>query len=283
MRFKEALLYVILIFLGILIVTIIKISNNELHSPSISIQIIGESSVVDQQIIDGTLVQPTFAERIPELSDYQSIERKSLFIKSILPPVLIVHKKYDSLKHWVQHINASTSVNEEDSLKLSRLIKKYKARNIEDLEVRLSSHPISITLAQAAIESGWGTSRFCTEGNNIFGVWSFNRNDNRMVAGETRAGNHIYVKKYDNILFSIDDYCLNLSRSYAFEQFRKQRAVSENPYELIWFLQNYSEKRFEYVVMLRNVMHKNNLSKYDQYTINEFDPNDETWTKLLAN
>ena len=63
--------------------------------------------------------------------------------------------------------------------------------------MRLKTHPTSIVLAQAAIESGWGSSRFYKEANNVFGVWSYSENEPRIKAMEDREGKSVYVKKYD--------------------------------------------------------------------------------------
>ena len=128
---------------------------------------------------------------------------------------------------------------------------------------RLHPHPTSIILAQAAIESGWATSRFCREANNIFGIWSYNSNEKRIKASEGREGQDIYLRKYDSLFESVYDYLETISRAGAYEEFREMRLYSSNPYRLIWYLSNYSELRYEYVRSLRNVIEFNDLHLYD--------------------
>ncbi len=74
----------------------------------------------------------------------------------------------------------------------------------------MKTHPVSIVLAQAAIESAWGESRFFKKGNNIFGMWSYNRKEPRMRARETRNGKPVYLKKYRSLSDAIDDYFVTM-------------------------------------------------------------------------
>ena len=85
----------------------------------------------------------------------------------------------------------------------------------------LKPHPKSIALAQAAMESSWATSRFFTEANNVFGVWSFNESEPRIAAGKKRGNKTIWVKKYHSIKASMQDYYRTLARGVAFSEFRK--------------------------------------------------------------
>ncbi|MEA3286556.1 MAG: glucosaminidase domain-containing protein [Candidatus Marinimicrobia bacterium] len=134
---------------------------------------------------------------------------------------------------------------------------------------RLLTHPTSIILAQASIESGWGTSRFFLQGRNLFGVWSFNKNEQRIQTKGTRDGKHMYVKKYSTISESIEDYFKILARGGAYVRFRARRASTNNPYEIIKTLDKYCELREKYVVKLKNQISYNKFEKYDAY---ELDP-----------
>jgi len=158
-----------------------------------------------------------------------------------------------------------TAWAEDDYTFLEDLYKKYKTDNIKKLANRLKTHPVSIVLAQAAIESAWGESRFFKEGNNIFGMWSYNKNEPRMRTKGTRNGKHIYVKKYASISDAIDDYFLVIGRG-AYKSFRKQRNITDNPLELVKYLVNYCELR-NYPSKLRKFIVHNKLRKFDKFRL----------------
>ena len=94
---------------------------------------------------------------------------------------------------------------------------KYKAVDPLDLLKRIKPHPISITLAQAALESAWGTSRFFVEANNIFGMWSRSKNSaNTIKAGEVRKnGKQVHLQKFKSLEDSVRAYYFNLARNKA--------------------------------------------------------------------
>lgn len=79
----------------------------------------------------------------------------------------------------------------------------------------------------------------------------------------------IYLKKYDNIAQSIEDYFLTLANSWAFDEFRNKRYISDNPFELIWYLNNYSELRNDYVKKVGEIIIQNELTRYDSCVLDE--------------
>lgn len=91
-----------------------------------------------------------------------------------------------------------------------------------------------------------------------------------MVASQSREGKNIYLKSYDTLLGSVEDYHLILARGNHYQEFRECIHRSNNVFELIWYLRLYSEKRDGYVIMLRNLIAANNLVQYDNYRL---DPN----------
>ncbi|WP_083631214.1 glucosaminidase domain-containing protein [Labilibacter marinus] len=249
-----------------------------------SIKICNSASVDSIVLIDSTIVVPVLYQRIPDLKDMHYKKRMVKFIHMMLPSVLMAREKMILERQKVLEVGALMTQgisSEEDSLYLEKLKGMYKTDNIDEVVKRLHPHPVSIILAQAAIESGWGTSRFCREANNIYGIWSYNSKEKRIKAGESRSGTNIYLRKYDSIFDSIYDYLLTISKANAYKQFREARLYSDNPYQLIWYLSNYSEKRYEYVRALRNVIEFNDLHLYDNYVLAEFDRSDPTWKELL--
>lgn len=189
-------------------------------------------------------------------------QKKKDFYKMMIPALDEVYanlqQQYEQIKQLIQ----------TDPLngKIALLKKRYKVNSDEALLIALKPHPKSIAIAQGAMESAWGTSRFFTMAYNMFGVWSFNKNDKRIAAGETRGSKTIWVKKYDSVKESIEDYYITLSRSKAFTSFKKLNYEKENqnPYLLVKELHRYSEKGDLYGEELSAMISYNDLTQYDE-------------------
>jgi len=127
----------------------------------------------------------------------------------------------------------------------------------------LKPHPPSIVIAQAAMESAWGTSRFFVKAKNVFGVWSFDEDEPRMAAGEQRGDKTIWVKKYKTLEASVRDNYRVLARGFAHQHFRDARLKTDNPYELVKKLDRYSEMKAEYGKELASVISYNKFAEFD--------------------
>jgi Bax protein len=231
-----------------------------------------------------SMVTPVLYSNVPDLSQLEVRTRKERFINLMLPAILLAQEKMATERLRMDKLineKENGSFAAEDSILLHNYIEKFKAHSARDLLERMQPHPVSIILAQAAIESGWGTSRFFREANNIYGVWSFNSNEKRIRAGETRGDKKIFLKRYDTLFQSVYDYLLVIARANAYKDFRNTRMKSQNAYRLIWFLSNYSEKRVGYVIALRQMIEFNDLTQYDHYQLDEINMQDENWKKLL--
>jgi Bax protein len=234
--------------------------------------------------INDSLVTPVLYKNIPDLREVHYKERVKYFVDMMLPSVLLAQEKMKIKQQKLLKISAalrSGLVSERDSMYLEEVKEYYKTKDVDDIIKRLHPHPVSIVLAQAAIESGWGTSRFCHEANNMYGIWSFSSDENRIKAGESRSGKNIYLRKYDSIFESVYDYLETLAKVSAYKQFRDARLYSDNPFRLIWYLNNYSERRYEYVHTLRNVIEYNNLHQYDHYRLAKINKKDKVFEELL--
>lgn len=225
------------------------------------------SSYNDINQINDSLVKPIDYLNVISLKSLNIKEKKKYFISLILPAILIAKEEYRERLDWVEHASSLESLSDNDKQILSGLMKTYRAKNIDDLKLRLITHPTSLVLAQASIESGWGTSRFFTEADNVFGIWSFNEADPRIPSLSTRNGKHMYLYKYNSLSESIDDYFKLLATRTPFSDFRKERAKTNNPYKLAEFLSDYSELGEEYVQALKTQIRHNNFTKYDSYRI----------------
>jgi len=255
----------------ILIVAAIIILSKKVDKTILIIDHVTVEKKDDIKSIKDSLVLPILYSDVQLLNSLNITERKKRFIDVILPAILIyqhqLSQEIERTKILKEKSRYSLKWTQEDSIFMESSFATYKTKNFNELIKRMRPPPISLVIAQAALESGWGSSRFFKKANNVFGIWSFSENDQRIIANESRGGKPIYLKKYDNFLGSVEDYHLLLAKSDAYSDFRDCIHRNNNVYELIWYLRLYSERRDQYVIMLRNVIVANNLIKYDTYRL----------------
>lgn len=233
----------------------IRVIKKKIHSPD------------DIVKIQGSSVVPYVYTNAVSLSHLPVQEKKQKFFDMLLPSVLIAKTHLDLTRKQVKTLAQKKTLTPSDSAFLLPLMKKFKTNNIHILAGRLQTFPVSIILAQAALESGWGSSRFFLQGNNIFGMWSFDSTQNRMAASSHRNGIKIYLQKFDNIEESIDAYYVMLGTRHVFASFRTARGKTNNPLVIIDSLKMYSERGNAYINDLARIIRANHLQKYDSYKI----------------
>ncbi|WP_297441551.1 glucosaminidase domain-containing protein [Sulfurimonas sp.] len=215
--------------------------------------------LIGASITETKLFKPTYtSDVIPK--HMSTKQKKERFNYLLVPAVQYVHKELmQRYKKIVKDIKTGQNKQEIQKLK-----KEYGAKSDEDLLARLKPHPVSITLAQAAMESSWATSRFFQEANNVFGIWSTKATEPRIAASEQRGGKHtIWLRKFDTIEDSIRAYYELMSKGKAYSKFRKLRLETEDPYKITAGLDKYSEIGQEYINVLNQVIKHNNFTKYD--------------------
>ena len=202
-----------------------------------------------------------------DLSVLDVQNKKQAFINIMLPSILLAKHQLEEDRNKVLALEKKREpLSDEEERYLVNLKKDYKCHTSKELLLRLSTHPTSIVLAQAAIESGWGTSRFYKEANNVFGVWSYSENESRIKAMEDREGKSVYVRKYDVLSESIISYFKTIARG-PYSEFRAAREKISEVSILISYLKVYSELREEYVKRLDQLIQYNNFEKYDSYRL----------------
>lgn len=205
------------------------------------------------------LLKPTYtATEIPK--NISTKEKKERFLYLVLPAVQNVHnelmQRYLRIKKDMKYARNKTEIEQ--------LKKEYQAKSDEDLLGRLKPHPVSITLAQAALESSWATSRFFIEANNVFGIWSTSPKQKRIAAGEQRGGSvTIWLRKFDTIDDSIRAYYELISKAKAYEKLRRLRLESDDPFVITQGLDKYSEMGEAYVYAINDVIRHNNFTRFD--------------------
>ena len=198
-----------------------------------------------------------------------SKKRKSLFIQIILPLILeennlilLDRKKLFSILN--KNKNSKKEINW-----LNRKFKQYGVLNkdIPTLKVRMDIVPVSLAIAQAAKETGWGTSRFALEGNALFGQWTWS-GDGIKPAGADSDTKH-KVMKFRVLKASVRAYQRNLNTHSSYKNFRQLRAqlrddnTSLDSLLLADQLDNYAETGKEYTKILKQIINQNSLKDFD--------------------
>ena len=127
--------------------------------------------------------------------------------------------------------------------------------------------PVSLAIAQAAKETGWGTSRFAQEGNALFGQWTWSGEGLKPKEADENKGHK--VMKFNVLQASVRAYQRNLNTHSSYKNFRLARAQlrdSKRPLDSIilsQFLKNYAETGNQYVEVLQKIIKQNNLKDFD--------------------
>lgn len=233
----------------------------------VKITTIRVDSLSQIQLVTDSLVKPFVYTHVSGLESQPVPQAKQLFIAVILPSVLIAKYQLETERKKIHRIKEKKHWSKEDSSYYNHLKKQYKASDIENLLKRMTTVPNSIVLAQAAVESGWGQSRFFKEGNNVFGMWSYNQDEPRLRAALSRESGPIHVRMYKDISLSISDYFKTLGTARAYRGLRTALQESSDPFVLLPHLKYYSERRNEYTAQLKKLIDQNNLTQYDNYKI----------------
>jgi Bax protein len=187
-------------------------------------------------------------------------QKKRAFFKKVVPVIEKVHdelfREYESIK--------SAIAQHKDQEKIAILKKRYGVESDKELLCVLKPHPKSIAIAQAAMESAWGTSHFFKEANNIFGVWSISAKQKRIAAGSKRGKQTIWLRKFDSLEEAVRDYYFMLSSKKAYRKFKALNCDDKNSvYAILQGLLPYSELGQEYVDSLAGIIRYNKLQHYD--------------------
>lgn len=222
---------------------------------------------------------PTIAlATLPE--DIEALEptaRKTTFLRMLLPIVLAENQLLRAERAFLQQSFARGPLDAavEPGRSVAALARRYRvAGDLDDpalhavLLRRVDEVPVALVLAQAATESGWGTSRFAREANNLFGIWTWDR-DEGVVPERRRAGQHHRVRVYDDLRASVHSYLRNLNVGHAYTELRKQRAALRAaglPLDAVVLantLGAYSERGAVYVEEIQTMIEANDLSALD--------------------
>ena len=202
-----------------------------------------------------------------------SKQRKDLFIKIVLPLILSENNAIKRDRKMLFEILNKNNNTKSEKKWLDKKFKKYGVLNkdLSTLKVRMDVIPVSLAIAQAAKETGWGTSRFAIEGNALFGQWTFS-GEGITPAGADKNDKH-KVMTFGVLKSSVRAYQRNLNTHQSYKDFRKARAIQRdndedlNSLELANFLDAYAETGQEYTSTLKKIILQNNLKDFDDAKI----------------
>jgi len=217
------------------------------------------------------LVKPVALTLLPD--EIKMIEntkkRKDFFIQIVLPLII---KENNNIK--LDRKTLFTIINKSNNTpkEIKWLEKKYKqygvkSKDLSTLKIRMDEIPTSLAIAQAAKETGWGTSRFALEGNALFGQWTWSGEGLKPKDAEKGEGHK--VMKFNVLQASVRAYQRNLNTHSTYKEFRKARAAlrdlnkSLDSMELSKYLNKYAETGNQYVEVLQKIIIQNKLQDFD--------------------
>ena len=208
------------------------------------------------------------------------IERKRLFINTLIPIIysenLQILNDRKKILDWWRESDGENFSRDFWPQWLFELSEQYGSSdsNLGNLLVRVDIIPISLALAQAAIESGWGTSRYSREGNAIYGQYTFDESKG-LKPKDRNKNDQFFIKKFSNLSESVRSYLKNINTHLAYADFREERkklrmsGESLSGYKLVNFLKDYSERKEFYIKDVKEIMTSNNFQKFDKgYSLN---------------
>ena len=200
-------------------------------------------------------------------------KRKKLFIQIVLPLIIEENTKINLDRKRLFVILNKNNNSSSDQKWLKSKFKQYGVANndLTTLKIRMDEIPVSLAIAQAAKETGWGTSRFAQKGNALFGQWTWSGNGIK-PAGVDKNAKH-KVAAFKVLKASVTAYLRNLNTHSSYKIFRKERAIQRdnhgklNSLELVKYLDKYAETGIEYTKILKKIIVQNSLNEFDDVKI----------------
>ena len=196
-------------------------------------------------------------------------KRKDMFIKIVLPLIIKENTKIRIDRKRLFVILNKSSNSDIEKKWLEKKFKQYgvKQNDLYTLKTRMDEIPTSLAIAQAAKETGWGTSRFALKGNALFGQWTWSGEGLKPKMAD--EGKDHKVMKFHSLQLSVRAYLRNLNTHSSYRDLRKARSKLRNDNEsldsliLSRYLDKYAEIGTQYVDVLQKIIQQNNLKDFD--------------------
>ena len=228
------------------------------------------------KVRDEKQVKPIYFTRLPrDLDKIKTIKaKKETFLQIVLPLVVAENEKIETDRNYLLKVIRDNDSSEKLQW-LKRKFKEYKVKDgdINELIEKVDIVPTSIALAQAAKESGWGTSRFALEGNAIFGQWTWDGVGIEPLDKSDDQGHKIL--KFPILRASVKAYITNLNTHPSYKNFREKRLMLRQSnkalsgIDLIHELENYAETGKEYTRILEQIIEQNDLQEFESVVIDD--------------
>jgi len=225
-----------------------------------------------KSVRSGQKVKPIYLTKLPK--DIKSLgdtrKKRELFIQILLPLILHENKKITEDREKLFKIISKNFNTVGERVWLKRRFKEYKVddQDLSKLKMRMDIIPVSIAIAQAANESGWGTSRFALEGNALFGQWTWSK---KGISPKNKDPNQTHkVLQFQILKASVKAYKNNLNTHNAYREFREARAkLRQNNdvldgLKLTQYLKNYAAIGEKYVAILESIIINSSLTDFDK-------------------
>ena len=227
---------------------------------------------------------PIISELPDDFSEIQDVPtKKKLFYLVTLPLIYNTNTSIMQERRMVINIEkkfARKELNKNETDEIIKLSKKYKldyseinTKLFRKLKQRINIIPVSLALGQAIIESGWGQSRFATEGNALYGQWTTSEDKGIIPQDRDEDKTHA-VLKFKNLSESVKAYMFNINTHQAYYNFRVIRRIDErikytDPISMkVKYLAAYAEIGDKYVDKLELIIASNNLQEFDRFKFN---------------
>ena len=198
--------------------------------------------------------------------------KKALFLCTLLPLVVSENTRLMDERRWLEDVMAKGGPHPRGTrLRLQRLAREYGLDEADEPELlvarlreRIDIVPVGLVLAQAANESGWGTSRFSREVNNLFGEWTYKADEGILPRRRPEGARH-YIRKFGDLRSSVRSYLNNINSGRAYGALRrlraKMRTKGQKPDALLLAgqLVHYSERGKAYVSAIQSLIRGNRL------------------------
>ena len=234
-------------------------------------QLFEDTNYTLEDVREKKLVKPVALTLLP--AEIKMIEntkkRKEFFIQIILPLILDENSNIKKDRRRLFNIINKSNNSEIEKKWLEKKYKQYgiPSKDLSVLKIRMDEIPVSLAIAQAAKETGWGTSRFAQEGNALFGQWTWSGEGLKPKDADKNEGHK--VMKFNVLQASVRAYQRNLNTHSSYKNLRKARAelrdrgVPLDSLILVKYLNEYAETGEKYVEVLKKIIQQNNLKDFD--------------------
>jgi len=240
-------------------------------------------NILTQAHKKGTVPREIFNHIPNKMNKINTIDKKNIFISILLPIALRGNELVLEERELIKVALNSNDLSQIEYFSKRYKIKDYKKINFVQLSdkqleeirsillIKVNKIPISMILAQAIIESGWGSSRFAKEGNALFGEWTWQKGIG--IKPQEKLDANYSVKNFSNISASLNSYILNLNRHEAYKEMRSYRnkkyinGDSITGYEAANFLSGYAEIGYQYITKVKDMIKFNKLERFENLVL----------------